>query len=165
MLGVNLYGTVHLIRSFLPAMLERNDPAHLIVTASTSGLVCTPTSPPYTASKHALVALAEAAFHQLAGTNVGVTCLCPGVTATNILDADRNRPGGPAPKPTDPQLVAFASMIRDHVAASTAPAAVARCAIDAMLDGRFWAIPTGESDDAIQQRFESILGRSNPDAG
>jgi NAD(P)-dependent dehydrogenase (short-subunit alcohol dehydrogenase family) len=164
-MGVNLYGTVHLIRAFVPAMLERDDSAHLVITASTSGLICTPTSPPYTASKHALVALAEAAHHQLADTNVGVTCLCPGVTATNILDADRNRPGGPAAPPTDPQLVAFRSMIREHVASSTSPSEVARCALEAMSEGRFWAIPTEEADDGIRRRFESILGRTNPTAG
>lgn len=161
-LGVNLYGTIHLIRSFLPAMLDSDDRSHLVVTASTSGLMCTPTSPPYTASKHALVALAEAAHHQLAGTNVHVTCLCPGVTATNILDADRNRPGGPAPQPTNPELVAFASMIREHVATSMPPGEVARCALDAMREGRFWAIPTDEADAAVKRRFESILNRSNP---
>ena len=41
-LGVNLGGVVHGIRSFLPGMVERGEPGHVVNTASIGGLLCLP---------------------------------------------------------------------------------------------------------------------------
>jgi len=49
-------------------------------------------------SKYAVLSLSEALEHELAGTNVGVSVLCPGPVNTNIPRGSRNRPehlGGP----------------------------------------------------------------------
>ena len=50
-------------------------------------------------SKYAALSLSEALEHELEGTNVGVSVLCPGPIATNIAHGARNRPdhmGGPS---------------------------------------------------------------------
>ena len=57
-LGVNLMGVAHGVRSFVPEMLERGEPAWVVNTASVAGLVCPPELGVYTASKHAVVRIA-----------------------------------------------------------------------------------------------------------
>src|SRR5260370_10265302 len=49
-------------------------------------------------SKYAVLSLSEALEHELEGTNVGVSVLCPGPINTNIARGARHRPdhmGGP----------------------------------------------------------------------
>jgi short-subunit dehydrogenase len=43
-------------------------------------------------SKYAVLSLSEALEHELEGTNVGVSVLCPGPANTNIPRGARNRP-------------------------------------------------------------------------
>jgi short-subunit dehydrogenase len=42
--------------------------------------------------KYAVLSLSEALEHELEGTNVGVSVLCPGPVNTNIPRGARNRP-------------------------------------------------------------------------
>lgn len=92
-LDVNVLGYVRMIRAFLPSMLARG--SGQIVNTS-SGLALLPDPPtrfmgPYIASKGAQLAMSYAFAHALAGTGVGVSVFCPGLTATS------DRPGGPPP--------------------------------------------------------------------
>ena len=160
-MGVNLFGPVHCVNSFLPVFRAQGGEAHLAITASTLGLMSSATaSAPYVASKHAAVSLAESLFLQLAGSGIGVSCLCPDMTATNIFDADRNRPGGAVPKSDEAE--ARAQAIRAHIAASMDPAEVARCLVEAVVENRFWAIPTTGADEPARIRTEGMLARRNP---
>src|SRR5689334_8800340 len=52
-LGVNLMGVVHGIRSFVPRMLRQDCECHVVNTASAAGLVSAPLMSVYNASKHA----------------------------------------------------------------------------------------------------------------
>jgi NADP-dependent 3-hydroxy acid dehydrogenase YdfG len=56
-LGVNLMGVVHGIRTFLPVMIEQDDEAHIVNTASLAGLITGGSL--YGATKSAVVALSE----------------------------------------------------------------------------------------------------------
>ena len=93
-LGVNLLGVVHGIRSFVPPMLKQDCECHVVNTASAAGLVCAPLMGVYNVSKHGVVALSETMFHDLraAGAKVGVSVLCPAFVPTNIVHSERNRP-------------------------------------------------------------------------
>ena len=92
-LGVNLWGVIHGCRAFLPAMIERGS-GHVVNTASILGHMISAGLGPYNVSKHGVVALSETLHAEMAAaeTGVGVTCLCPGIVSTNIMDSDRNRP-------------------------------------------------------------------------
>ena len=90
-LGVNLFGVIHGIRSFLPHLL-RNGVGHIVNTASISGLYHLPRMGPYNASKAAVVALSETLRFELEASGVGVSVLCPSWVRTNISTSDRNRP-------------------------------------------------------------------------
>lgn len=102
--GVNVFGLMHTLRAFVPAMQKSEAPAkHVCVTASSISLA-TPEGPftIYAATKHAAMGIAEALRAELAGSPVGVTILCPGLTDTNIWNAGQARPerfGGPTARP------------------------------------------------------------------
>jgi len=84
-MGVNFFGATHVIRHFLPAMVERKE-GHLVVTSSGMGLTGMPYAATYTASKFALVGLTECLRAEMAVHNVGVTTLCPAVVKTAIFE-------------------------------------------------------------------------------
>ena len=68
--GVNLWGVVHGIRTFVPVLLEQEE-GHLVNTASEFGLLTGEHYGIYTSTKHAVVALSETLARQLAGASVG----------------------------------------------------------------------------------------------
>ena len=94
-LAVNLHGVVHGIRAFVPHLVAQNA-GHVVNTASAAGLATAPGMGPYTVSKHGVVALSHVLRDELADAapNVGVTVVCPGLFASNILHAERNRAAG-----------------------------------------------------------------------
>jgi NAD(P)-dependent dehydrogenase (short-subunit alcohol dehydrogenase family) len=91
--GVNLFGVVHALQAFLPAMVARG-PGHVVNVASLAGLTAAPFLAPYFASKHAVVALSESLAGELtaAGSPIKVSVVCPGVVQTRIMESGRNRP-------------------------------------------------------------------------
>jgi NAD(P)-dependent dehydrogenase (short-subunit alcohol dehydrogenase family) len=93
-LGVNLWGVIHGLHTFVPLMLAQDTDAHIVNTASLAGLLTGRGPAAYRVSKHAVVALSEMLYHQLAPrtTKVKVSVLCPGGVDTPLLDATRPRP-------------------------------------------------------------------------
>lgn len=166
-MGVNLYGIVHAIRSFVPRMLSGGQPGHFVTTASMGGLVTNAFSGPYYTSKFAAVGLTECLAHDLAsvGAPIGVSCLVPSLVATGIGFSERNRPErhvdrlNPDPTP-DAEFVTAA--IRDATASGMPPAEVADLVLDAVLADRFW-IPTKPSyHDQIRSRHEDMQALRQP---
>ena len=109
-LGVNLYGIIHGIRSFVPRIRSHGEGGHIVNTASMAGLhVGNRQTGAYAASKHAVVALSEALAQDLAQTNIGVSVLTPAAVATEIYTssaAHRGNLGGPNFYPDTPPEIA-----------------------------------------------------------
>lgn len=91
-LGVNIGGVVNGMQAFLPHITGHDDGGHIVNTASILGQLPTAGQSIYCASKYAVVGLSEAARLDLAPLNIGVSALCPGMIATNIVKSERNRP-------------------------------------------------------------------------
>jgi len=93
-IGVNVWGVIHGIRHFLPAILKHGEEGHIVNTASVAAFQNRrgTNQGPYSMSKYAVLSLSEALEHELEGTNVGVSVLCPGPVNTNIPRGARNRP-------------------------------------------------------------------------
>lgn len=85
-LGINLQGVINGIQTFVPRMLERGGDAHIVNTSSGAGLVVVGAGVMYTTAKFAVVGLSESLRHGLARHGIGVSVLCPGYVATDILD-------------------------------------------------------------------------------
>lgn len=94
MLGVNLWGVIHGIHTFLPILKRNREGGHIVNTASMAGLVAGPRLGAYAAAKYGVVGLTEVLAAELAADNsrVGVSVLCPGTVHTNIGHSSRNRP-------------------------------------------------------------------------
>lgn len=163
-LDVNLWGVVHGHRVFLDQLIEQGE-GHIVNTASMAGQF--PGHGPYSASKWAVVGITEGLFHQLQGTGVGVSCLCPGWVRTQILDSARNRPEWAAPNPLDDNEVdAEAEMrrafIREQIDTGMEPDRVGEMVHDAIANDAFWIFTDLTMVSALADRFSSILDNRNP---
>jgi NAD(P)-dependent dehydrogenase (short-subunit alcohol dehydrogenase family) len=91
-LGVNLWGVIHGVEAFVPRMIARGEPAHIVNTASMAGLVASKGLGVYNTSKYAVVGLSETLAKDLKPYRIGVSVLCPMGVETRIRDSERNRP-------------------------------------------------------------------------
>ena len=94
-LAVNVLGVVKTVDAFLPALRDSAPDAHILTTASLGGLVSEVRAPigAYTASKYACVGYSEMLRAELASHGIGVSVLCPGVVASNLMGTSaENRP-------------------------------------------------------------------------
>ena len=82
-MGVNFYGTLYMIKAFLPELLKRPE-GHIVNISSMGGFLPVPGQSVYGASKAAVKLLSEGLSSELIDTNVGVTVVFPGATSTNI---------------------------------------------------------------------------------
>lgn len=143
--GVNLMGVVHGIRSFVPRLIEQGE-GHVVNTASLAGLSAVPFGAPYAATKHAVVGLSQSLFVELqaSGTGVGVTVLCPDWLRTDIAESTANWPSsqlGERPADSSDQLAQMMDAVfTDAVANAPAPDAYARKVVDAVLADRFMVL-------------------------
>lgn len=82
-LNVNLYGTLYMVKAFLPYLLKRPI-AHIVNISSMGGFLPVPGQTIYGASKSAVKLMTEGLYAELLNTNVKVTLVYPGAIATNI---------------------------------------------------------------------------------
>lgn len=109
-LNINLYGTIYMLKTFLPTLLKRPE-AHVVNISSMGGFFPFPGQTLYGASKAAVKILTEGLYAELIGTNVGVSVVFPGAIATNISQnsglAMPETDAESAPiKPTSPEVAA-----------------------------------------------------------
>jgi NAD(P)-dependent dehydrogenase (short-subunit alcohol dehydrogenase family) len=164
-IGVNLWGVIHGVRTFIPIMLAQDTECHVVNTASLSGLISFPRASVYAVSKHGVVTLSEALHHELAerGGKVKVSLLCPGLVQTRIVDCARNRPERLAvTAPMGSVEAAGWESLRQQMQTATPPAQIADAVFQAIRAERFYILPHPEGKDWIRTRMEDILQERNP---
>lgn len=162
-LDVNLWGILNGIRAFVPRMIELGTEAHIVNTVSMAGVCTTPYSGPYDVSKFAALAATECLAHDLAavGANIKVSMLCPGLVATNIGLADRNRPDAMRVE-MSPDAAFVTQVLTDETAKGLPPAAVATMVLDAVRTERFF-LPTNASHaPQLRERVDALLAGDLP---
>jgi len=166
-IGVNLMGIVHGLDAFLPGLVAR-DEGHVVITASVAGHTAYPSLGPYSATKHAAVAIAETLYNEMAsvGSKVGATALCPGFVDTGIFDSARNRPERlvevPVEPPTDEEVATRAAFLEMIATEARQPEEVADMVYDAVLSGSFWVFTDDRHVPNIGVRHDEIRTRTNP---
>jgi NAD(P)-dependent dehydrogenase (short-subunit alcohol dehydrogenase family) len=164
-IGVNIWGVIHGIRHFLPAILRHGEEGHIVNTASVAGFQNRrgTNEGPYSMSKYAVLSLSEALEHELEGTTVGVTVLCPGPVKTNISRGARNRPdhmGGPQVRATDEVVLAeVARLLAAEKFLATRgldPKKVGERVVDAIRTKTFYAFVSAVPTDVIRARHRRI---------
>lgn len=81
---VNFYGTLYMVKTFLPHLIERPE-AHIVNISSMGGFIPFPGQTIYSASKAAVKMLTEGLYAELKDTSVNVTVIHPGAINTNIM--------------------------------------------------------------------------------
>jgi NADP-dependent 3-hydroxy acid dehydrogenase YdfG len=161
LIGVNVWGMIHGIRSFVPVMLAQGDECHIVNTASAAGLDARPFLGIYSATKYAVVAISEALQQELlqGGARIGVSLLCPAVVNTRIGESERNRPTRlrNGPHSVAPVIQALDQAFRAALASGIPPEPVADAVVEAILSGRFYAITQNETETRVRARFGRIL--------
>jgi len=82
-MNINFYGTLYMVKAFLPHLLKRPD-AHIVNVSSMGGFLPVPGQSVYGASKAAIKLLTEGLASELQDTNVNVSVVIPGGIATDI---------------------------------------------------------------------------------
>jgi NAD(P)-dependent dehydrogenase (short-subunit alcohol dehydrogenase family) len=165
-LGVNLWGVIYGIHTFVPIMLAQDEEGHVVNTASMAGL--TPSNRPYSISKHGVVSLSEALNEGLRDRGAKLHCsvLCPGVVNTNIMFGGRNRPdelkNDRNAAPTERDLKRSNAVHKYAAEHGLDPLEVGDMVVNAIRDEQFWILTHEEYDDVIRTRVEDILARRDP---
>jgi len=82
-MNVNFYGTLYMVKTFLPHLLTRPE-AHIVNISSMGGFLPVPGQTIYGASKAAVKLFTEGLHSELANTNIKITVVFPGAVNTNI---------------------------------------------------------------------------------
>lgn len=165
-LGVNLWGVIHGVRTFVPIMLAQGDECHVVNTASVAGLLSPQLMGVYNVSKHGVVTLTETLYQDLrvTGARIGVSLLCPAFVPTGIAQSHRNRPAG-----LQDDAAPTASMIASQKASEKAvssgrisAAEVARMTFDAIGEDRFYVITHPKILASVELRLQDVIAQRNP---
>ena len=166
-LGVNLWGTIHGLREFVPLMLSQGQEGHIVNTASILGLLTAPHLGAYSASKHAVMALSETLYQELQATGgrIGVSVLCPAFVKSGIMDSARNRRHwfwklfarrtGTVQNARDAGWQRLVDLGMDG-------GEVARLTFDGIREGRFYIAAHAGFQCLIDRRLENLRQQRNP---
>jgi len=149
-IGVNLWGVIHGIEAFVPRMIERREPGHIVNTASMAGLIASQGLGVYNTTKYAVVGLSETLQKDLRPYDIGVSVLCPMGVATAIQESERNRPShlaSSARRPVDEI---------ELIGRTLAPPHVAERVLRAVLDNRLYVITHDEGREPLRRRFQRM---------
>jgi len=85
LIDVNIRALTELTKMFLPSMIEQGEGAIMNV-ASTAAFCAGPKMATYYASKSYVLNFTEALYEELKGSEIKVSCLCPGPVKTNFQE-------------------------------------------------------------------------------
>ncbi len=172
-MGVNFWGPLCGIRTFVPRMLAHGQGSHIVTTSSTDGVLFG-SGNVYAVSKMAVSGLMEALRHELRSTKIGTSNLCPGVTTTNLAQSASYRPeslrnpeppttAAPAPAPArqppgsaaraggSPQAEATPLWARPQL-----PLTVGRLVVNGILNNDMWIFPAPEYRVGVEARGQAM---------
>ncbi len=180
-LGVNLWGPIHGVRTFVPRMLAGKQGSQIVTTTSTSGILPGSGAGIYTVSKIAAVGLMEELRHELRETNIGTSAFVPGLTATNIGRSEdyrpatlkndgppavapgaRPRPAAAAGAPPPPQRAAPPADVPPAAQRPQDPLVVGRFVLDGILHNDLFIVLQPEYRQGVEARCNALLASMVP---
>lgn len=161
-IGVNLWGVIHGIRTFVPLLIEQGE-GHVVNTASAAGLTSPAFMGPYNVTKHSVVTISETLQRDLhtLGSPVGVSVLCPAFVRTGLADSDSHRPEW-APAPTGDEAEFVTATIRQLIDAGIDVGGVADQVIEAIETETFYIITHPETRAGVSLRMTDIMQGRTP---
>ncbi|HEY2884646.1 MAG TPA: SDR family oxidoreductase [Rhizomicrobium sp.] len=159
-LGINLTGVVNGTQTFLPRMIARQQGGHIVNTASGAGLAAAGSGTLYTTAKFAVVGMSESLAIELKQYGIGVTVLCPGPVATDIIARTRSLQPGIDKALTDTQRAeATERMARmsKWLQKGVPPDAVGDMVLDAVREERLYIHTDRTMAQMIEARCKALL--------
>lgn len=114
----------------------------------------------YRATTYAVVGLSESLHLELAGTGVGVSCLCPEPVDTRVFESTRNAPPSTGLRP--PPHVPIDQIAQLMGTSAMPPAQVAAAVVEAIRAERFWVITHDVTRARIRRRNAALEAERNP---
>lgn len=111
LIALNIAGLTAMLSEFVPAMVARGH-GRVLNVASIAAFQPVPMLATYAATKAYVLSLTESLSEELKGTGVTITALCPGITATNMLQAAQG--GSPELSKLPKLLVGSAEDVADE---------------------------------------------------
>jgi len=162
-IGINLYGVINGIQTFLPRMLKGGGGGHIVNTASGAGLAATSSGLLYTTSKFAVVGLSESLRNALEPLKIGVSVLCPGPVNTKIISNSRETQ--PPTQVTAEEAKAFETAIaqvNEFLAAGVDPDEVGEMVLAAVKGNRLYIHTDRMMAGLIEARTRMLLDAMPP---
>lgn len=159
-MDINLGGVINGVQTFLPRMIARDGGGHIVNTASGAGLVGAGSGLLYPTAKFAVVGLSEALNAELAPLNIGVTVLCPGPVATDIVARTRQLQPSVARTMTPEQLEtakAKSAQATAFLQQGVSPDAVGEMVLNGVLNQRLYVHTDRFMAEAIAARSQALL--------
>ena len=160
-LSVNVLGVVKTVKAFLPALRASAPDAHIVNTASLGGLMSTEGIPigAYIASKYACVGYSEMLRTELGAEGIGVSVLCPGVVASDLMNtSSQNRPEAFGQQPAPAFAAGGGNSDAPPGAISMMPAEeVGPIIVTAVRENRLHVLTHPESRPAVERRFRAVF--------
>jgi NAD(P)-dependent dehydrogenase (short-subunit alcohol dehydrogenase family) len=170
-MGVNFWGPVYGVRTFVPRMLAHKEGSHIVTTSSTDGVLLG-TAGIYAVTKMAVTGLMEQMRHDLRTTNIGTSNLVPGFTTTNIGRSESYRPeslkndapataAAPRPPAAPPRAggAPGAGAARPAAAGTSPmwarpqdPLTVGRLVVNGIINNDMWIFPAPEYQPGVEAR-------------
>ena len=162
---VNVWGVIHGIKAFVPILMEQDEPAHVVNTASLASFNGTGDHAPYCSSKAAVLSLSQALYSEMAAfdTKVGVSVVCPGMVDTAINKSWRNRPKDDQPW-SDREYAdeGHVKASEQFQAVGVSPTEIAQLTLEAVKAGRFYVFNGARYGDFLERFLTPILKSENP---
>jgi NAD(P)-dependent dehydrogenase (short-subunit alcohol dehydrogenase family) len=167
-IGVNLWGVINGVRTFVPLMLAQDSEALIVNTSSMRGFSRDRENGAYGVTKHGVTSLSETLYYELAerGDRVKVAVLCPGPVDTPTIDVAENRvverqkaegEGGL----TREEAVMF-KRLHHKTQTGMSPEDIAEKAFEGIREAKFYIITQPEEMPRVRRRMEAILEERNP---
>ena len=161
-LGVDLWGVINGVHTFLPIILQQGTPAHIVNTASIAGLVSGVAHlAPYAVAKVGVVSLSETLRYRAADVRHADG------RERAVPERDEHQRHGRRAQPAGAVRARGAHRRRRAVAGSDpqwihrpgrqGAAEVAAMVVDAVRKNRFWVVSHGDLRPALEHRFAEIL--------
>jgi NAD(P)-dependent dehydrogenase (short-subunit alcohol dehydrogenase family) len=159
-IGINLNGVINGIQTFLPKMVERGQGGHIVNTASGAGLAATGAYVLYTTAKFGVVGLSESLNLELAPAGIGVSVLCPGPVATDILQRSADaapKDGLSLSKEQEQQGAELTAQMTQILKQGTSPDDVGKMVLKAVRENGLYIHTDRMMEDFIKSRAKALL--------
>lgn len=159
-MGINLGGVINGVQTFLPRMIARGAGGHILNAASGAGLYTSAGNTLYCCAKFAVVGMSESLRMELEPHGIGVTVLCPGPVATDIIERTRAaQPKVTKSMSAEQRSKAFARQqeMKELLARGASPEAVGDMVLAAIRENRLYVHTDRTSMDPIVARTQALL--------